>query len=61
MSGERGSATMEYVIALLGLGIALMVFLNREFYSVAEGFGPLGQGVAAFYQRTLGGLSLPVP
>ena len=52
---------MEYVIVLLGIGVALMVFMNREFYSVSNGFGPLGQGIVAFYQRTLGGLSLPVP
>lgn len=52
---------MEYVIVLLGIGVALMVFMNREFYSASNGFGPLGQGIVAFYQRTLGGLSLPVP
>jgi len=52
---------MEYVIVLCGIGAALAVFMNREFYSVKEGFGPLGQGIVAFYQRTLGGLSLPVP
>ena len=58
---EQGSMMMEYVIVLLGIGVALMVFMNREFYSVSNGFGPLGQGIVAFYQRTLGGLSLPVP
>ena len=58
---EQGSMMMEYVIVLLGIGVALMVFMNREFYSASNGFGPLGQGIVAFYQRTLGGLSLPVP
>ena len=58
---EQGSMMMEYVIVLLGIGVALLVFMNREFYSVSNGFGPLGQGIVAFYQRTLGGLSLPVP
>lgn len=58
---EQGSMMMEYVIVLLGIGAALFVFMNREFYSVSRGFGPLGQGIVAFYQRTLGGLSLPVP
>ena len=52
---------LEYVIVLCGIGVALTVLMNREFYSVTTGFGPLGQGVVAFYQRTLGGLSLPVP
>ena len=70
---ERGSAGVECVVhdgivahvargkVLCGIGVALMVFMNREFYSVSNGFGPLGQGIVAFYQRTLGGLSLPVP
>ena len=58
---EQGSMMMEYVIVLLGIGAALFVFMNREFYSVTTGFGPLGQGVVTFYQRTQGGLSLPVP
>ena len=61
MKEEQGSMMMEYVIVLLGIGAALFVFMNREFYSVSNGFGPLGQGIVAFYQRTLGGLSLPVP
>ena len=52
---------MEYVIELCGIGVALMVFMNREFFDYTNGFGPLGQGIVAFYQRTLGGLSLPVP
>ena len=58
---ENGSMMMEYVIVLCGLGVALMVFMNREFFDYTNGFGPLGQGIVAFYQRTLGGLSLPVP
>ena len=52
---------LEYVIVLSGIGVALIVFMNREFYGITQGFGPLGQGIVAFYQRTLGGLSLPVP
>ena len=61
IKNEQGSMMMEYVIVLCGIGIALMIFMNREFYSVKDGFGPLGQGIVALYQRTLGGLSLPVP
>jgi hypothetical protein len=52
---------MEYVVVLSGIGVALMLFTTRQFYSVTDGFGPLGRGVVAFYQRTQGGLSLPVP
>ncbi len=58
---ERGSMMMEYVIVLCGIGAALAVFMNREFFDYSKGFGALGQGIVAFYQRTLGGLSLPVP
>ena len=58
---ERGSIMLEYVIVLCALGVALVVFMNREFYDVSDGFGPLGQGIVAFYQRLQGGLSLPVP
>ena len=61
MKSENGSMMMEYVIVLCGIGVALMVFMNREFFDYTNGFGPLGQGIVAFYQRTLGGLSLPVP
>lgn len=58
---KRGSIMLEYVIVLCGIGAALIVFMNREFYSIKDGFGRIGQGIVAFYQRTLGGLSLPVP
>lgn len=61
VESERGSMMLEYVIVLCAIGAALAVFVNREFYSPVDGFGPLGQGIVAFYQRTLGGLSLPVP
>ena len=61
LASEKGSMMMEYVLVLCGIGVALMVFMNREFFDYNNGFGPLGQGIVAFYQRTLGGLSLPVP
>jgi len=57
----RGSMMMEYVVVMCGIGAALAVFMNREFFDYSKGFGPLGQGIVAFYQRTLGGLSLPLP
>lgn len=57
---EKGAAMMEYVI-VMGLGAALAIFLNRVFFSAKDGFGPMGQGVVAFFQRLQGGLSLPVP
>lgn len=58
---KRGSIMMEYVIALCGIAVALVIFMNRAFYNVSDGFGPLGQGVVAFFQRLQGGLSLPIP
>ena len=60
-NSEQGSMMLEYVIVLCGIGAALALFMNRQFFDYAHGFGPLGQGIVAFYQRTLGGLSLPVP
>lgn len=60
-TSEKGSIMLEYVIVMCGLGAAAVVFMNRAFYDVQTGFGPLGQQIVAFYQRTLGGLSLPVP
>ena len=63
---ESGSIMMEYVVVLAGIGIALLWFSNVLFYTgLSQGaeteWGPLGQQLVAFYQRTLGGLSLPVP
>ena len=61
VKAECGSIMMEYVIVLCGIAVALVVFMNRSFYSVARGFGPLGQNIVTFYQRLQGGLSLPIP
>lgn len=58
---------MEYVVLLVFVGAVLSVASNSLFYSYAAGdnegdrFGPLGKQLQGFYQRTLGGLSLPVP
>lgn len=58
---------MEYVVLLVFVGAVLSVASNRLFYGYVPGdndggrFGPLGKQLQGFYQRTLGGLSLPVP
>ena len=58
---------MEYLVLLVFVGAVLCVASNALFYGYAaednEGrkFGPLGRQLQGFYQRTAGGLSLPVP
>lgn len=64
---------MEYLVALVFVGVVLMVASARLFYSPAangysgnprvdpKGFGEWGMKFVGFYQRTAGGLSLPVP
>ena len=59
--GEGGSMMMEYVIATAAVGMALVLYLNRSFFDLRDGFGGLGRMVVAFFERTSGGLSLPVP
>lgn len=62
-----GSVLMEYLILLVFVGVVLCVASNLLFYGYAaddnEGrkFGPLGRQLQGFYQRTIGGLTLPVP
>ena len=61
-ASERGSILMEYVLIQMLVACLLMLVMNELFYNwgTAE-FGPAGAGVKYFYQRLLGGLSLPVP
>ncbi|MBQ2625617.1 MAG: hypothetical protein IJG18_11040 [Kiritimatiellae bacterium] len=53
---------MEYVMVQVLVACLLMLVMNELFYNwgTAE-FGPAGMGIKFFYQRLLGGLSLPVP
>ena len=60
-AGRKGSIMMEYAVALCGLSVVAAIFMNRVFFGIGEGFGPLGQQVVAFFQRLQGGLSLPIP
>ena len=61
-ASERGSILLEYVLIQMLVACLLMLVMNELFYNwgTAE-FGPAGAGVKYFYQRLLGGLSLPVP
>lgn len=60
--GRRGSVLMEYVLVQVLVACLLMLVMNELFYNWATGsFGPAGAGIKYFYQRLLGGLSLPVP
>ena len=59
---DQGSILMEYVLVQVLVACLLMLVMNELFYNwgTAE-FGPAGIGIKFFYQRLLGGLSLPVP
>ncbi len=60
--GKKGSVLMEYVIVQTLVACLLMIVMNSLFYNWATAeFGPVGAGIKYFYQRLLGGLSLPVP
>ena len=59
---RNGSVLMEYVLVQVLVACLLMLVMNELFYNWATGsFGPTGMQVKYFYQRLLGGLSLPVP
>ena len=59
---KAGSVLMEYLLVQLLVACVLALVMNELFYSWAEGgFKPVGIAIMRFYQRLLGGLSLPVP
>ena len=72
-ANRKGSVLMEYLVVLVFVGAALMITSARSFYSPVsgddsgdprinpKGFGEFGKKFVGFYQRTAGGLSLPVP
>ena len=62
MTATRGSVLMEYVLLQTLVACLLMAVMNASFYDWAsQEFGPVGLEIRHFYQRLLGGLSLPVP
>ena len=61
-SRRTGSVLMEYLLVQVLVACLLMVVMNELFYNWGTAkFGPAGMGIKYFYQRLLGGLSLPVP
>ena len=59
---SNGSMMLEYAIVQVGIGIALFVFAETQFYSsLTFSFGPVGREVCSFYKRIQAGVSLPVP
>ena len=59
---NKGSILMEYVLVQTLVACLLMLAMNELFYNWGTAqFGPAGMGIKFFYQRLLGGLSLPVP
>jgi len=60
--GSAGSILMEYMLVQVLVACFLMLVMNELFYNWGTAkFGPTGMAVKYFYQRLLGGLSLPVP
>ncbi len=60
--GCAGSVLMEYLLVQVLVACLLMVVMNELFYNWGTAkFGPAGMGIKYFYQRLLGGLSLPIP
>lgn len=59
---RRGSILMEYMIIQVLVACLLILTLNYTFYNWASGeYVGTGLRIKYFYQRVLGGLSLPVP
>ena len=64
LGSSSGSVLMEYLVLLVFVGAVMVVASNSLFFGYTEdGFeiGILGRKIQGFYQRTAGGLSLPVP
>ena len=58
---ERGSMMMEYVLLQALIAVLLLGEWSWSVYSYSSGLGDAGKAIQGFYQRILGGLSLPVP
>ena len=59
---RAGSILMEYLLVQVLVACLLMLIMNELFYNWGDAeFKPLGKVIKFFYQRLLGGLSLPVP
>lgn len=70
---RKGSILMEYLIVLVLIGAGLAVVSANNFYRYSDGgataelrkdppgFGSMGKKFVGFYQRTMGGVALPVP
>lgn len=67
LRSRKGSMLMEYVLlqALVAMGIGigggLLSWGYGDVYDYSVGMGPLGGMMQCYFQRILGGLSLPVP
>lgn len=73
VNDRKGSVLMEYLVVLVFVGATLAVYSAKSFYSFSggssagdfrkdpPGFGETGRKFTGFYQRTMGGIALPVP
>lgn len=58
---ERGSMMMEYVLLQALIAALLLGEWSWSVYDYSSGLGATGKMIQGFFQRILGGLSLPVP
>ena len=62
-AGERGDVLLEYVVVCMCIGIAVVKFLQLQFYDIGKGYVGRGRGreIPKAFQRVLEGISLPIP
>lgn len=55
---------LEYAVVQIGIGVALLAWMYANVYDFSTGLtggDTLGARLIGYYQRILGGLSLPMP
>ena len=60
-AGERGDVLLEYVVVCMLIGIAVVKFLQLQFYDIGKGYVGRGREIQNAFQRVLEGISLPIP
>ncbi len=61
-SGDKGSVLMEYVVLCCFTMAAIFIAWRTELYDYEKGWtGHMGTGIVNYYQRVLGGITMPIP